>query len=147
MNPTATISARLAADATLTALLATYGGSPAIFNERAPDAFQIIAGATPTKPCLVIAAATDDRGDDTFIENGRAIVQDVRGYAPDTGSTLALDNAMRRVRDLFHNAESQIPVTGGRCVLSKAQGPVAAPTSDASVIGRRVILRLSLKAN
>lgn len=144
MNSTATIRARLVGDATLAALLATHNAAPAIFNERAPDAFEILPA---TKPCLVIAAPTDDRGDDTFTENGRAIVQDVRGYAPDTGSTLALDNAMRRVRDLFHNAEAQISVTGGDCILSKAEGPVAAPTSDTSVIGRRVILRLSLKAD
>lgn len=137
MNTTAAIIARLASDATLTAQLATHNSAPAIFKGRAPDDFTI----TPTtKPFLVIAVPTDDRGADTFNNTGRAVQQDVRGYAPDTGSTAALDTAMRRVRDLFHNAEAALTITGGSVLLSKVTGPVESPVTDPSLAGRRVTL-------
>lgn len=142
MNSTATIYNRLTGDTTLTALLATYGSGPAIFNERAPDAFEFKAG---TKPCLIIAAPSSDIALETFTESGRLIQQDVRGYAFDTGSSAALDTIMRRVRTLFHNQPGALSVTGGKAVVSRVTGPVGSPTSEASVIGRRVTVRLELQ--
>ncbi|MFN4296802.1 MAG: hypothetical protein ACK4FB_08160 [Brevundimonas sp.] len=142
MNSTATIWSRLSADATLIAALATYGTGPAIFNEKAPTGFVF---ATGVKPCLIIAAPSNDQGAETFTENGRAIQQDVRGYAFDTGSSAALDTIMRRVRTLFHNAPGSLTVTGGKAILSRVTGPVASPTSEASVIGRRVTISLELQ--
>lgn len=142
MNSTATIWSRLTSDATLIASLATYNGNPAIFNEKAPTGFEFKVGV---KPCLIIAAPADDQAAETFTENGRAIAQDVRGYAFDTGSSAALDTIMRRVRDLFHNQPGSLTVTGGKATIATVTGPVAAPTSEASVIGRRVTLRLTLQ--
>jgi hypothetical protein len=140
MNSTATIYARLSGDATLTALLDTHGAAPAIFSERAPDAYQI-----GPKPCLVIAAAASDIAVETFTEASRLIVQDVRGYAPDTGSTAALDAIMRRVRALFHNDPASLRVAGGIAKISTVLGPVASPTTDPALIGRRVTLRLEIQ--
>lgn len=142
MNSTATVYARLIADATLIAALATYGAGPAIFNEKAPTGFVFGLGV---KPCLIIAVPVADTSVETFSENGRAIQQDVRGYAFDTGSAAALDTVMRRVRDLFHNQPEALTVTGGRAVLSRVTGPVASPTSEPSVIGRRVTIYLELQ--
>lgn len=142
MNSTATVYARLIADATLIAALATYGAGPAIFNEKAPTGFVFGLGV---KPCLIIAVPVADTAVETFSENGRAIQQDVRGYAFDTGSSLALDAVMQRVRDLFHNQPEALTVTGGRAILSRVTGPVASPTSEPSVIGRRVTIRLELQ--
>ncbi|MEH6676131.1 hypothetical protein [Phenylobacterium sp.] len=142
MNSTATIWSRLTGDATLIAALANHNGNPAIFNEKAPPGFIFSIGV---KPCLIIAAPADDQGAETFTENGRAITQDVRGYAFDNGSSAALDTVMRRVRDLFHNQPRSLTVTGGKAILSRVTGPVASPTSEASVIGRRVTISLELQ--
>lgn len=140
MNSTATIFARLTGDATLVAMLATHNAAPAIFSDRAPDDY--IVGP---KPCLVIAAPSDDRPVETFTETSRLITQDVRGYDTDTGSSLELDAAMRRVRTLFHNDPGSLTVTGGTVKISTVTGPVQSPTTDPALIGRRVTLRLEIE--
>lgn len=138
MNSTATIFARLAGVA---ASLATHNGAPAIFSERAPDDF---LDTSPTKPFLIIAVPTRDEPMETFTETGRLILQDVRGYQRDTGSGADLDTLMRAVRDLFHNRPSDLAVTGGKCDVCRVNGPMQSPTTDASLIGRRVSIRLDL---
>ncbi|MBB4798014.1 hypothetical protein HNP32_001738 [Brevundimonas bullata] len=138
MNSTATIFARLAG---LASSLATYNGAPAIFSERAPDDF---LDTPPTKPFLIIAVPTRDEPMETFTETGRLILQDVRGYQRDTGSGADLDTLMRAVRDLFHNRPSELTVTGGRCDVCRVNGPMQSPTTDPSLIGRRVSIRLDL---
>ena len=140
MNSTAAVFTRLTGDATLTALLDTHGASPAIFSDRAPDGYEI-----GPKPCLVIAAPSDDRPVETFTERARDIARDVRGYAPDTGSSLALDTVMERVRTLFHNQPSSLTVTGGTVQIARVTGPVQSPTTDPGLIGRRVTLRLEIQ--
>lgn len=148
MNSTATIFARLAGDATLTGQLATYtpkGGSvgPAIFNDFAPDDFEM--GPGQPKPCLIIAAPVSDEPVETFTESARGITQDVRGYAYNGGSVAVLDGVMRRVRTLFHNAPGSLVVTGGAAKIARVSGPVGSPVSDPALIGRRVTLRLELQ--
>ena len=138
MNSTATIFARLAA---VSASLATHNGAPAIFSERAPDDF---LDTPPTKPFLIIAVPTRDEPLETFTETGRLILQDVRGYQRDTGSSADLDTLMRAVRDLFHNRPSELTVTGGKCDVCRVNGPMQSPTSDEAYIGRRVSIRLDL---
>jgi hypothetical protein len=82
MNSTSAIFSRLAAVAPS---LATWNNAPAIFNETAPDDF-LDQEPKPTKPFLIIAVPTSDVAMETFTENGRLIVQDVRGYQRRTGS-------------------------------------------------------------
>ena len=138
MNSTATIFARLAG---VSASLATHNGAPAILSERAPDDF---LDAPPAKPFLIIAVPSRDEPMETFTETGRLILQDVRGYQKDEGSSAALDTLMRTVRDLFHNRPGELTVTGGKCDVCRVNGPVQSPTSDEAYIGRRVMIRLDL---
>ncbi len=138
MNSTATIFARLAG---VSPSLANYNGAPAIFSERAPDD---LLDAAPTKPFLIIAVPTRDEPMETFTETGRLILQDVRGYQRDTGSGADLDTLMRAVRDLFHNRPGELSVTGGKCDVCRVNGPMQSPTTDPSLIGRRVSIRLDL---
>ena len=140
MNSTAAIFARLNSQASIKSRLDTHNNKPAIFNDRAPDAF--VFGA---KAAIVIAASTRDEPDDTFTEFGREVVQDVRIYAKDGGSTAVIDQLARDIRELFHARPSELTVDGGSCSLATATGPVAAPTTDPSLIGRRVSLRLLLQ--
>jgi hypothetical protein len=140
MNSTATIFARLAS---VSVSLATWNGAPAIFSEAAPDDF-LEQEPKPSKPFLIIAAATRDEPLETFTETGRLIVQDVRGYQRRAGSSAVLDTLMRAVRDLFHNRPGELIVTGGVCDICRVNGPVQAPTTDDANIGRRITIRLDL---
>ncbi|MNT19096.1 hypothetical protein D3C72_1543350 [compost metagenome] len=138
MNSTATIFARLAG---VSASLSTHNGTPAIFSERAPDDF---LDAPPERPFIIIAAPTRDEPLETFTEVGRAVVQDIRCYQRDNGSSRELDDVMQSVRTLFHNRPEELSVIGGKCDLSRVSGPIQSPTSDESMIGRRLTLRLDL---
>lgn len=140
MNSTAAIFARLMGAGGISTRLADYEGTSAIFNDRAPDAFQFDAGAA-----VVIAAPTDDADASTFSESIRAVTQEVRIYAKDTGSTAEIDQLARDIRDLFHLQASALAVTGGTVKIATATGPVAAPTTDPALIGRRVTVRLELQ--
>lgn len=140
MNSTAAIFARLAGAASITQRLAAFDAAPAIFSDAAPDAF-VFADLAAT----IIAAPTADDDASTYTETIRAVTQDVRLYAKHTGSTADLDQLARDVRDLFHLRPSEMSVTGGVVTIATATGPVAAPTTDPSLIGRRVTLRLELQ--
>lgn len=142
MNSTAAIFARLNGSQSIIDRLDLFEGRAAIFNDRAPDDFQF-----SDKAALVIAAPSADTDASTFSETIRDITQDVRLYARDTGSTADIDGLGRHIRDLFHLQASQIEVEDGTCSLATATGPVAAPTTDPSLVGRRVTLRLLLERN
>ena len=84
----------LAGDATLTAQLASYNGSPAIFsNQKLP--------ADVSAPYVVISPPVTDNSFDALKEFGRDIVHDVWVVFPETGSVTALDTAAERVRTLL----------------------------------------------
>lgn len=142
MNSTSAIFARLNGSLSIIDRLDIFEGRPAIFNDRAPDDFQFSG-----KSALIIAAPSADIDASTFSETIRDITQDVRLYARDTGSTADIDALGRNIRDLFHLQASQIEVEDGTCSLATATGPVAAPTTDPSLVGRRVTLRLLLERN
>ena len=140
MDSTAAIFERLQ---TIWPRLDEYQGQAAVFSDRAPDDYLVNQMA----PCAVIAAATSDTDASTFTEVIREIVQDVRLYARDTGSTGDLDCLARDIRDLFHLRPDDIIVDGGICSIATATGPVSSPTTDPSLIGRRITLRLQLERN
>lgn len=137
MDSTAAIFERLQ---TIWPRLDEYQGQAAVFSDRAPDDFQF-----GDLPVVVIAAATSDTDASTFTEVIREIAQDVRLYARDTGSTGDLDQLARDVRDLFHLQPTTLTVDGGKCTIATATGPVSSPTTDPSLVGRRITLRLQLQ--
>ncbi len=138
MNVTAAIFARLKADASVIAALQTYEGAPAVFDDAAPDDFILVDG----KLLIVIAAALSNEPDDTFTEKGRLIRQEVRLYARHSGDNAALDVLAVHVRNLFH-AQPAVSVTDGMVTFASAAGPVASPTTDPALVGRRVALRIN----
>lgn len=141
MNVTALIKTHLAADATVIAALDAFDSAPAVFNDRAPDPF--VFGEDLA---IIIAAPTSNEPDDTFTSFGREIRRDIRLYGRDKGSTLALDNLAEHVRTMFH-AKPAEAVTGGTVTFATASGPVDSPTTDPSLIGRRVTLRILTEEN
>ena len=127
------IYARLAGDATLTALLGTYRGAPCIFTG------QIIPGAAP-RP-LIHTPGEFGAIEDTKDFTGRRIIRDVFVYADDTGSSLLIDTIAERVRTLLHRqtltVESQVNW------LALADPPGIAPTDD-TLQGRVISVTLGL---
>ncbi|MDX2334610.1 tail completion protein gp17 [Brevundimonas vesicularis] len=140
MNTTAAIFTRLASDLSTIERLDLYQGQPAIFSDSAPDDFTFASLIV-----AVIAAPTSDSPDDTFTEDGRAITQDVRLYARHTGSTAEIDQLARDVRDLFHQRPEALAAAGATFITAIATGPVASPTTDPSLVGRRITLRFELQ--
>ncbi len=145
MNSTAAIFSRIVGSSATTNSLDVFAGAPAVFGDAAPDDY--LTNTTWTRPCIVIAPPTRDEPLETFTETGRLIVQDIRVFTKFTGSSAALDTLARRVRDLFHNRPGDLVIQGGSAKIATATGPNAAPTSDPSLIGRRITLRLELQEN
>ena len=136
MSSTAVIYRRLLADPLIAYELDEYGSLPAVFDDEAPvdfvqgPALMIIIAA----PSSVVSAAT-------LTEKSWTYRQDVRVYAKHNGSNARLDLLAAHIRDLFDiEPDSQEGVT-----VATATGPLAAPTSDPAVVGRRVTIQLTIK--
>lgn len=133
MNLSAAIYDRLAGDSTLTNMLATYEGHPAIFTAwPAP-------GDAPM-PYIVSAGHVTDMPFDTKTTRGREVMRDVRCYDNAGGSVVTVEAIAERVRELLHRGP--LSIGGFEWILSSVTGPIAADETDA--YGR--ILTVSLKA-
>lgn len=130
---TAAIYNKLAGDATLTAMLSTYGGNPAIFTiDPAPG--------DATLPYIVSAGETSQAPFDTKTSRGRDLIRDVRCYADADGSVITIEAIAERVRALLHR--QSLTIAGFDWIISDVTGPIVADERD--YYGR--VINLSLKA-
>ncbi len=124
----------LAGDAALAALLATYGGLPAIFTtDPAPG--------DATLPYLVTAGSIAEAPFDSKTTLGREVLRDVRCYAAASGSAETVEKIAARVRMLLHRQALVIP--GFVWFLSECAGPTVADEQDA--YGRVVTVNLKME--
>lgn len=143
MDYVASLFDALSADATLTALLDTFDGGPAIFTgESIPpeDVFPISA-----KPYVWIhPTPVSAENVDTLSSVARLLDLDVCLYALTSESSGALHAAAERARVVLHRVT--LPAASGEsppfCTVS---GPLPAPTSEATISGRRLAARLTVK--
>ena len=142
MNRALTIFNRIQSAAETSFELAIYDGLPAIFDDMAPDDF--VFG---DDIAIIIAAPTSHEPDPTLSEQAWVVVRDVRLYCRHTGSNARLDALAEHIRGLFHLQPEALFVDGGRCSIATATGPVASPTTDPALVGRRITLRLTLQEN
>lgn len=113
---------RLSSDPTLTGLLASYKGLPAIFTvDPAPGDAAL--------PYIVSAGEVSQAPNDTKTTRGRSIMRDVRCYAEADGSAVVVEAIAERVRALLHR--QPLEIDGYRWILSDVTGPVAADEQDA----------------
>jgi hypothetical protein len=106
---------QLTADATLTALLATYDGLPAIFTtDPAPG--------DATLPYIVTAGDVANIPFDTKNCLGETVTRDVRCYANAGGSAVEVEAIARRVRALLHR--QPLTISGYNWIMSDCTGPV-----------------------
>lgn len=119
---TAAVYDRMANDATLTALLATYQGEPAIFT------IQPVPGDA-SMPYIVTTGEMSQAPFDTKVERGRRAFRDVRCYATADGTAVTIEEIAERVRTLFHRYS--LTVSGFGVVVANVVGPVEADEQDA----------------
>jgi len=123
----------LSADVTLAGLLASYGGSPAVFTaDPAP--------ADAVKPYVVTAGEAVHRPFDTKTTRGREIWRDVRCYAAVGDSAVVVEAIADRVRTLLHRAP--LPIIGYDAVIAECIGPIVADEIDAygRILTARIIM-------
>lgn len=124
----------LSEDATLTALLNTYGGQPAIFTvDPAPGDASL--------PYIITAGAVADNPFDTKTTLGRTVVRDVRCYTADSGSASTVERIAKRVRQLLHRQTFEIE--GFVWIMASCSGPIQADEQDA--YGRIVTVTLTME--
>ena len=125
----------LAGDATLTALLTSYGGEPAIFTtDPAPG--------DATLPYIVTAGEVTHTPFDTKNTRGRQIWRDVRCYADAAGgSAAAVEAIAERVRTLLHR--QPLAAAGFVWIWTECSGPIAADEDEA--YGRIVTAKITFE--
>ena len=124
----------MAEDGTLTDLLNTYGGEPAIFTtEPAPG--------DAAMPYIVSSGEVAQEPWDTKTTSGRIATRDVRCYTAESGSADVVEAIAERVWDLFHR--QTIDIDGWTVVIAECSGPVSADEQDA--YGRIVTIRFTVQ--
>lgn len=124
----------LSADVTLTSLLSTYEGEPAIFTtDPAPG--------DATLPYIVTAGEAVQTGFDTKTTRGRELWRDVRCYAAANGSAVTVEAIAERVRALLHR--QAVVIDGFIWLLGDCNGPIVADEMDA--YGRIVAVRFVIE--
>jgi hypothetical protein len=130
---TAALYSRLAEDATLTSLLASYGGGPAIFSaDPVPGDAEL--------PYIVSAGEVTQTPADTKTTRGRQVWRDVRCYTTANGSAGAVEEIAERVRALLHR--HLLEVEDHETLIAEVSGPLAADEEDA--YGRVLTVKLTM---
>lgn len=118
------IYSRLAGDSTLTALLESYGGNPAIFSGPViPQDFEFTEGGT--KAALMIHPPINDVMDGPKDNAHRDVQIDIQGFSEQPTSVGPLHDVMERVYILMNR--SPLTITGFTNPTIVAGGPVGAP--------------------
>lgn len=121
----------LVADATLTALLASYEGAPAVFTtDPAPDNADL--------PYIVTAGEVSQAPFDTKTTRGRDLRRDIRCYTEANGDATTVEAMAERVRELFHR--EPFVIDGFGVWVADCSGPIVA--DEAEAYGRIVTVRL-----
>lgn len=128
---------RLAGDGTLTALLATYSGGPAIFSGD-----PIPQDAQP--PFVVLGGPLGDTPDDQRTTSIRTVLYQVACYVErnEAGgqSVLPIAQIAERIRTLLHR--SQLSVTGFTPLYEGVSGPIV--NDDDEHLGRVLTVQFKL---
>jgi len=128
---TAAIYERLANDATLASMLATYNGAPAVFTVvPVPGDAQL--------PYIVTAGDAVRRPYEAKNRPGWEIWRDVRCYADTNGSAVQVEAIAERVVALLHRVPLEIEGFG--VLVGDCTGPISA--DEETAYGRVVTVRL-----
>ncbi len=128
------VRAAAVANGTLTALLSTYRGEPAIFTGEVPDDAAL--------PYLLIQHVTQIPGRvDVKNSAGRQPSIDIHCYTENTGSSILVEDIAEQVYLTYHR--QSIAVTGFATIISSVDGPE--PLDGTDVFGRVLTVTLTLE--
>ena len=122
-------------DSTLTGLISTYEGSPAIFS-----GYPVPAGAE--LPYILISQILGNESYNTKGVKGREHIRDIAIFAKETGSLVEIDAIAERVRTLFDRTYS-LSITGFEVVSCEVSGPIEGPLEDEIYM---YVITLNIKA-
>ena len=130
---------RMANDTTLTNLISTYRGAPAIFFLR----------PIPTDAEFPVIVADEDISVTPFptkTKQGRIITRSIRVFTDaQSGTRTDNDDIVERVRFLFHRQADQIQISGYKVIIADASnGPEFTPT-DERTIGQELEITLTIQ--
>ena len=137
MNLSEAVYERMATDALLTSLVASYNGGPAIFTAQpVPDDAQL-----PFVVSVGQVSGSVDVPETSKQRTGTRIVRDVRIYARADGSYERIEAIAERVWELFER--QMLTVTGWQSVRTRADRPVVID-NDGHIYG--VVVSVSFAA-
>lgn len=139
LDPQKEVYGRLSSDSALTSLLSTHNTAPAIFSDFVPHDHVI-----DDKPVIVVVAPNQNEDDDTYTEEYRDLLMNVRLYHRPQGSSADLEAAAEQTRQTLKSWPAGA-ITNGSLVDASVSGPVAAPTEDPALEGRLLQVRLYIK--
>lgn len=130
---------RMANDATLTSLISTYRGSPAIF----------LVSPVPTDaefPVIVVDEDISVTPWDTKTFQGRIILRSFKVYTKsNTGSRVLNDEIVERLRFLFHRQAGNINISGYKVIIADAQTGGEFIPVDNRVYGSELEISLTIQ--
>lgn len=139
IDPQEALFQRLSGDAAYTTLLDVHDSRVALFSDYAPYGFQI-----GDKPIGIISAPSQNVSDDTYTEEFRQVLLELRMYHRPQGSSYALDRAAEQARATLKTWPLGA-ITGGTLKDVTVTGPVTAPTEDPELEGRRLPIQLLIQ--
>jgi hypothetical protein len=116
-----TLYEHLVADTTLTDMLSTYNGEPAIFTATPPGDADL--------PYIIIGPIIAQSPADTKTTRGQFYRVDVRCYTDATGNSLPVDEIAERARLVLHRQE--IFTEEFNWVFTICDGPISSDEDDA----------------
>ena len=130
---------RMANDATLTNLLSTYNGAPAIFLIR----------PIPSDAEYPLVIADEDIQVVPFpskTKQGRTITRSIKVFTDAaSGTRTDNDDIIERIRFLFHRQPNQITITGYKVIIADASnGPEFTP-ADERTFGQELEVTLTIQ--
>jgi len=130
---TSAIYAKLSGDSMLSGMLSTYDSAPAIISAN-PVPYDVV------RPYVVIRGAMHDSwfGGKVDSQTGRDVQLDIMAYADASGSSVAIDSIVERIRALLHMVP--LTVAGFTNILALCKGAIEVPT-DPRIMGRALTFR------
>lgn len=133
---------RFLADGQLPAMLALYGGEPAILTGGVLP--EDLSETLNTKPVMLVDEPFYDEDASTFNTVMREVKLRVRFFTKSAGSNIDMLIATERAKAIFRNI-SQPVFSTGKLEASFVSGPQNAPSEDPSIEGRLLTLSLTIK--
>ena len=133
------ILAAIKTDPTITGLLSTFQGEPAIATRRpVNDGMEY--------PLIAISPDVAVNDADALTSFRPVVIRDIIVYGNQPDDYRTVEQIGYRLRDLFHRNRDVIIPTGFDVIAVTATGPRAAPTSDDETVGRVVSLTIQLRS-